>query len=700
MYKNCLAFCGLDLEIVRLLACCVLLSSLVFCKENGGDMKQESAILPVHSSSSAAQLQLNAVNYLLLADEYLRQILEDQKQLLTALTSSGEQVHTKRAASAPFSGGIYGKRGSLPFSGGVYGKRANLPYSGGVYGKRANLPYSGGVYGKRANLPFSGGVYGKRASLPFSGGVYGKRANNMVSDISAEHEPMFLDRISIRAMPVNGGMYGKNLFHTATSKSKPYHFEPTSYKRDGFQIIGSELADDPLTNVRTMRNRLQQVAVNSAGRDLEIKAELAQAASDSLAKAELQLVQLHSKRSDGLFSDDSKTAEKLTRQMKEVSERAIYDAYADILMDGEEVQFYLHRFSNFLDSSIWSALKVDSTLREQKDALQKARSKKSHHHHHSHGERTFLNKRREISAPSEYSSRNSSSHHWDTASGWSPIMGGNTHQNPSENNSSEPHFRSREISKQTLHSPPAPPISPLLSNTSSAQSVKYPREILVRPYNDRPIFDNSHESLYAKRRSSTENERPIIKTIQRPSSENNPRRTTFSPPEPQLKTKKNERLGLGGPQKAGFGVRTDGKKEGVISSAAICPYCMGRDPGFVNPEYLKQHMAENCNPLTKCEFCDKIVETSELNDHHLNRCPFVEDSLEACVDCGLARYPGKDRHPKCRGKKPPDGAAWCPLCSSKVEPANLRDVWMNHLSGDTPTHSLGAAIRYHSPDQG
>lgn len=71
-------------------------------------------------------------------------------------------------------------------------KRA-IPYSGGIYGKRSDssLAY------KRAKIPFSGGIYGKRA-IPFSGGIYGKRSS-----------PILVKRsISIRSMPLNGGIYG------------------------------------------------------------------------------------------------------------------------------------------------------------------------------------------------------------------------------------------------------------------------------------------------------------------------------------------------------------------------------------------------------------------------------------------------------------------------------------------------------------
>lgn len=188
-----------------ILGACILLSSLVHCKETKDESQPSShqQLLPV--------TKLDAINQLLLIDEYLKELLEEEQRLLlnTAAaasssdgpsSSSSSDSHTKRASYA------------APYSGGIYGKRANLPFSGGVYGKRASLPFSGGVYGKRANLPYSGGLYGKRASLPFSGGVYGKRSenNNIISDLSAE-ESLFMDRgpvRSIRSMPINGGLYG------------------------------------------------------------------------------------------------------------------------------------------------------------------------------------------------------------------------------------------------------------------------------------------------------------------------------------------------------------------------------------------------------------------------------------------------------------------------------------------------------------
>ncbi|CAB3403705.1 unnamed protein product [Caenorhabditis bovis] len=51
------------------------------------------------------------------------------------------------------------------------------------------------VFTKRA-IPFNGGMYGKRAAIPFSGGMYGKRS-----------DPLFIQQRSV--IPFSGGMYGK-----------------------------------------------------------------------------------------------------------------------------------------------------------------------------------------------------------------------------------------------------------------------------------------------------------------------------------------------------------------------------------------------------------------------------------------------------------------------------------------------------------
>ncbi|KAF1760600.1 hypothetical protein GCK72_008849 [Caenorhabditis remanei] len=58
------------------------------------------------------------------------------------------------------------------------------------------------IFNKRA-IPFNGGMYGKRSTMPFSGGMYGKRSG-----------PIFAERRA--AIPFSGGMYGKRSLSSAT----------------------------------------------------------------------------------------------------------------------------------------------------------------------------------------------------------------------------------------------------------------------------------------------------------------------------------------------------------------------------------------------------------------------------------------------------------------------------------------------------
>ncbi|KHJ81199.1 hypothetical protein OESDEN_19115, partial [Oesophagostomum dentatum] len=97
-----------------------------------------------------------------------------------------------RSSIYRFYSGVYGKR-SVPVSDSYDDERQQLPFYAGWSKKRAVMPFSGGLYGKRGTvLPFSGGLYGKRVAMPFSGGLYGKRS----------------DRYIRSPMPISGGFFG------------------------------------------------------------------------------------------------------------------------------------------------------------------------------------------------------------------------------------------------------------------------------------------------------------------------------------------------------------------------------------------------------------------------------------------------------------------------------------------------------------
>uniref|UniRef100_A0A8R1DW48 Neuropeptide-Like Protein n=1 Tax=Caenorhabditis japonica TaxID=281687 RepID=A0A8R1DW48_CAEJA len=76
------------------------------------------------------------------------------------------------------------------------------------------------IFTKRA-IPFNGGMYGKRSTMPFSGGMYGKRS--AVGTIFAQRRA---------AIPFSGGMYGKR------SVSASYENNENQIKRGAMPFSG------------------------------------------------------------------------------------------------------------------------------------------------------------------------------------------------------------------------------------------------------------------------------------------------------------------------------------------------------------------------------------------------------------------------------------------------------------------------------
>uniref|UniRef100_A0AC35FN47 Uncharacterized protein n=1 Tax=Panagrolaimus sp. PS1159 TaxID=55785 RepID=A0AC35FN47_9BILA len=113
-----------------------------------------------------------------------------------------------------------------------------------------------------------------------------------------------------------------------------------------------------------------------------------------------------------------------------------------------------------------------------------------------------------------------------------------------------------------------------------------------------------------------------------------------------------------------------------------CNFCNELNGDFSREQFLKLHMSENCPCLSKCDYCDQIVEVQKLNEHHLNRCKFVNGSLIPCSFCGLACYTGEESHPRCRKMKAPENSEWCPLCSIAVRPKSSKEAWEKHLKHD------------------
>ncbi|KHJ87177.1 hypothetical protein OESDEN_13053 [Oesophagostomum dentatum] len=107
---------------------------------------------------------------------------------------------------------------------------------------------------------------------------------------------------------------------------------------------------------------------------------------------------------------------------------------------------------------------------------------------------------------------------------------------------------------------------------------------------------------------------------------------------------------------------------------------------------LEAHYKSSCQLMSKCRFCSKVVmvdnignsKVSQLDDHVINRCSFVAGRMTRCSACGLAIDATDNAngvgHPMCRGRPPPSGAQWCPLCAVAVN--DSKEAWKSHLMND------------------
>ncbi|KAE9552760.1 hypothetical protein FO519_004022 [Halicephalobus sp. NKZ332] len=336
---------------------------------------------------------------------------------------------------------------------------------------------------------------------------------------------------------------------------KPYEFEGNEYRRNGYETFNSQLGEDPMTALRTLKNRLRTMNVSSSAKDRTVKAHLCKQACDKLATAEDEMQNLAHVRSQAILQGDTKKATEVSKQMHDLRDRATFTAYTDLLLDENQI-------NPFGINSKWVPDPEHSEPEEQEE---KPKKKK----------------------PPEF----------------------------------------------------------------------------------KPI-----RSMSARKRDREKDEKKDNKLALRPLTPNKP-------------TKRNERM---------FGNNSvdpvTGQVRGLApgeddpyslpSELGMCPYCEEQNYDFSRTSLLKRHMKEACPCLTTCDYCDKVIEVSTLNDHQLNRCQFVEDSLGPCNLCGLACYKGEASHPRCRKMAPPEGAEWCPLCSIAVKPKDSKEAWSKHLKKD------------------
>ncbi|CAI2348439.1 unnamed protein product [Caenorhabditis sp. 36 PRJEB53466] len=115
-----------------------------------------------------------------------------------------------------------------------------------------------------------------------------------------------------------------------------------------------------------------------------------------------------------------------------------------------------------------------------------------------------------------------------------------------------------------------------------------------------------------------------------------------------------------------------------------CPHCQVTENGLGRSGGMEKHYSRYCKVMTSCKYCMKLTMVSQLTDHMIYRCEFLLDTMEACNECGLAMDKEDQRrgagHPMCRGRRPPSGAQWCPLCTIAVE--DNEEGWREHLTSN------------------
>ncbi|CAB3403320.1 unnamed protein product [Caenorhabditis bovis] len=190
-----------------------------------------------------------------------------------------------------------------------------------------------------------------------------------------------------------------------------------------------------------------------------------------------------------------------------------------------------------------------------------------------------------------------------------------------------------------------------------------------------PKRDQRAESRQSRRFEPESEEKP----------KSRPRSSASAEPKP---TKKNQRLA----EVAKYGLLPD-----VVQSAngtvtddpyklpthiGQCPHCQVTENGLGQKGAMEKHFAKLCKVMTTCKYCLKVVMVAHLTDHLIYRCDFLKGTMDECGDCGLA-IDKEDKandsgHPMCRGRKPPSGAQWCPLCTVAVN--DDEQDWREHLT--------------------
>ncbi|EYB87595.1 hypothetical protein Y032_0260g534 [Ancylostoma ceylanicum] len=334
-----------------------------------------------------------------------------------------------------------------------------------------------------------------------------------------------------------------------------YDIPNNVYHSSGYASRRSELGEDPISTVRTLRNQLRRMAIQCEKDDTPVRAHLCERACDRLSAVEGELTALGRQRSNAVFNGDTRKADQIARRMEELKEDAVRDTYSDLVMDKNEMK----------------AFGVNSE--------------------------------------------------------WTPA------KRPEE---------PKPI-------PQAPP-TPVKRKT---------KPVTIQTQTDRPV-------------SAVSSKTPV-----------EPKKMTKSPPRD---VKRNARLSAilaaqqpptGNPT----GQRYDDPYQ-LPNYAGSCQFCGEAAPDFGMASRLENHYKTSCMMMSKCRFCSKVVMVPQHDDHVINRCSFVSGRMTRCSSCGMAIDATDNSsgvgHPMCRGRPPPGGAQWCPLCAVAVD--DTKQAWKTHLT--------------------
>ncbi|GMT20039.1 hypothetical protein PFISCL1PPCAC_11336, partial [Pristionchus fissidentatus] len=91
-----------------------------------------------------------------------------------------------------------------------------------------------------------------------------------------------------------------------------------AYHHDGYRQSQSQLGEDPITSIRTMRNNLRRQAINDRENGLAVKERLCQEGIRQLSEKENQLITLSKQRTDALMVGDMTKADSIRNRMFQI----------------------------------------------------------------------------------------------------------------------------------------------------------------------------------------------------------------------------------------------------------------------------------------------------------------------------------------------------------------------------------------------